>query len=748
ELNVPAGTSIRETTVRFLQQAGLVRDEDVPQAQAAVSVLSDDTHPDDILLAAIRAAFPRTPAAHTHVGTLFRRHLKKARDAEPSANGSLKLQSMKFNGYRPIMRLGGGGFGEVFVVDDANALENEPPVKVLKRLYKPVVVKDGSWHPIDDSAKADADVERFKREARALEALKGIPGVPQFSSRGTYTEPATGAQYPYFTMSYHPGQTLDRMLDAKNGKASKQQWVDITTLIAITLTQVHEREWVHRDLKPSNVLLTDTGKVKMFDFGLGRLHGDHEHDVTHTGQIMGTPDYMPPEQCDGHAHHVGPSADLYSLMCMLYEALKGDPPFGRAKAEKLVTIVQRHSSQQPDLSWVETLPPELQKLGPVLARGLQKKPANRGATDQMAQELYEASSFARDHKMTFEEFLAHPELHRIRIPDELAPKADGTLAIPSRFYDVTKQAGEDGTVQMVDLGADHYTEALRASTYPAEVQAAVRGKVWSIFNYPRTIAVTAAAATLVIVGGVATLLSSGKPKDAGTEPTIVDVRPGTELKPPPELKKPPELVQPPRPTEIKRFFAEPDQHGHVKDLRLFAGLPFEINVEDDNAVLCTSEGKVRAGLTHIDGDQLAKLLGYRDKEGIPEKSLQGGCPVVLFSDGEARWAVLVNGVSYIVGKNQAKESDPIGCVYSDRRDTKDTMKQHGFLPRPLGKGNEDADFQAIIRKMPAKLTCTDPDQHGVNGEMRGKTLENINNMIAAFKAQLPPEAPVVVSGKK
>ncbi len=741
-LDLAAGTmsSIRQITMHFLLQAGVVRNEDLAQAQAAVSVLTDETPPNDILLAAISAAFPRTPAAHPHVSMLFRRHLKRAREAEPSANGSLRLQPMQFNGYRPIMRLGGGGFGEVFVVDNANAPENESPVEVLKRLYRPVRLQVGSWHPIDDSQKADADIERFKREARALKGLKGIPGVPQFRSRGTYVEPATGVLYPYFTMSYHPGQTLDKMLDAKNGKASKQQWVDIITLIAITLTQTHEREWVHRDLKPSNVLLTDKGKTKLFDFGLGRLHGDHEHDVTHTGQIMGTPDYMPPEQCNGQAHHVGPSADLYSLGCMLHEALQGEPPFGRAKTEKLVTIIQRHSGQAPDLSWVATLPAEFQKLGPALTRILQKKPTDRGLTNQLAQELYAASSFAREHKLSFDEFFARPELHHIHVP--AAAVQTDALAIPSRFYEEVKEAGEDGAVRKVDLGPDHFTQALRSSKYPAEVQAATRGRLKGLFGY----VAAATALTVVLAAGAIAYFSSGKSKDANADPVVVDVRPGIELKPPPELKKPPEQLVVPK---LGSIVAEADADGRVKDIRLFAGMPCEVKLGDNEAVLFTHAGKTRAALTHISGDSLAKILGFPNKEAIPDEKIREGRLGIIFMDSEERWVLAINEVAYIVGRPQAKTGGTLGTVYSDRGDIKDSLRKKGFIASPNAGGYvQDPGLGAVIRGLPP-LVCAEPNEIGINGETRGKNLSNVTFMADVLRKQLPAvESPHVSSNRK
>jgi serine/threonine protein kinase len=137
----------------------------------------------------------------------------------------------------------------------------------------------------------------------------------------------------------------------------------------------HERGIIHRDLKPSNILLTDDGIPKVTDFGLAKRLDDDTH-RTQTGTVIGTPDYMPPEQAEGKVKELGPASDVYSLGCVLYDLLAGQPPF---RGEALVRVLDAVRFQKPRRPG-ELRPGVPRALDAICLRCLEKAPADRYAT--------------------------------------------------------------------------------------------------------------------------------------------------------------------------------------------------------------------------------------------------------------------------------------------------------------------------------------------------------------------------------
>ena len=188
--------------------------------------------------------------------------------------------------------------------------------------------------------------ERFTREARALAKLShpnivgvydfgqvssaGVPlaitaGVPPASRTGA---PQTITNLHYFLMEYVDGSNLRQVEQA--GKLTPPQALQIIPQICEALQYAHEEGIVHRDTKPENVLLDKKGRVKIADFGLAKILGREPQDfrLTGAGQVMGTPNYMAPEQVE-HPQAVDHRADIYSLGVVFYEMLTGELPLGR-----------------------------------------------------------------------------------------------------------------------------------------------------------------------------------------------------------------------------------------------------------------------------------------------------------------------------------------------------------------------------------------------------------------------------------
>ncbi len=171
-------------------------------------------------------------------------------------------------------------------------------------------------------------VERFRREARSAASLSHPNIVPVFdwgpTGDGTY----------YIAMEYLPGGTLKDHIRRK-GALSPAAAVGVALQIAEALSAAHWKGVIHRDIKPQNVLVTDSGDVKVTDFGIARA-ANHST-LTRTGSILGTAHYVSPEQAMGEP--VGPRSDLYSLGVVLYEMLTGDVPFD---AETPIGIAMKH----------------------------------------------------------------------------------------------------------------------------------------------------------------------------------------------------------------------------------------------------------------------------------------------------------------------------------------------------------------------------------------------------------------------
>ncbi|MBV9050008.1 MAG: Stk1 family PASTA domain-containing Ser/Thr kinase, partial [Solirubrobacterales bacterium] len=245
--------------------------------------------------------------------------------------------------YKVISRLGSGGMADVYLAEDQQ-LGRKVALKLLHRRF----------------AEDPGFVERFRREAQAAAGLQH-PNVVSVYDRGTYD-----GTY-YIAMEYLPGQSLKQLI-RQEAPIDPVRAIDITVQILKAARFAHRRGVIHRDLKPHNVIVDDSGHAKVTDFGIARAGAS---DMTETGSIMGTAQYLSPEQAQGHAVSAG--SDLYSIGVVLYELLTGRVPFD---AEAAVTIALKHVSEspRPPSSLNPSVPPELEQ---VVLWALNKNPADR-----------------------------------------------------------------------------------------------------------------------------------------------------------------------------------------------------------------------------------------------------------------------------------------------------------------------------------------------------------------------------------
>jgi len=249
-----------------------------------------------------------------------------------------------------------GGMARVFKAKDA-ALERHVALKILQPRF-------GDDHE---------HVARFRREARIVAQLSH-PNVVTVIDRGE----ADGHQYIVF--EFVEGETLKDLIERK-GPLPTRRALEIALEVADGLAYAHHNGLVHRDVKPQNVLLTRHGQAKVTDFGIARSL-DVEHGVTQTGTVLGTSNYLSPEQASGK--QVTPATDVYSLGVVLYELLAGEVPF---HGNNLVAMAMQHLHDPPAnlLHIRRDLPP---RLVAAVERALAKDPADRFATmDAFAAEL-------------------------------------------------------------------------------------------------------------------------------------------------------------------------------------------------------------------------------------------------------------------------------------------------------------------------------------------------------------------------
>ena len=384
--------------------------------------------------------------------------------------------------YELSSRIAVGGMGEVWKASDS-IIGRTVAIKILKDEY----MGDPGF------------LERFRAEARhaALVNHEGIANVFD------YGEEQGSA---YIVMELVPGEPLSAIID-REGRLPANRVLGIVAQTATSLQAAHDAGLVHRDIKPGNLLITPEGRVKITDFGIARIAD--QVPLTATGQVMGTVQYLAPEQASGHS--ATPSTDIYSLGIVAYECLAGKRPF---TGESQVAIA---------MAQINDTPPELpadvsEPVRNLVMSCLSKDAAGR---PESAAKLAQAAA----------------ALHR------------GDVELAASYVPQVRGAATDPTATVVmptQAGADAATTALPQTTVMApsteftegeEPEGDLEKKQKSRWTWPL---VTLLALLLLIGGGTAiALLNQGDP-----EPT----KPTTPTSSKPKTTKPKPTTEPPKPT--------------------------------------------------------------------------------------------------------------------------------------------------------------------------------------------------------
>ncbi|MDP3971576.1 MAG: Stk1 family PASTA domain-containing Ser/Thr kinase, partial [Candidatus Nanopelagicales bacterium] len=303
--------------------------------------------------------------------------------------------------------LGRGGMAEVLEGRDLR-LGRRVAIKILR----------------PDLAKDPAFQARFRREAQSAASLNHPNIVAVYDTGEDVLDNGNGSiVVPYIVMEYVDGQTLRQLL-ASGRRLLPERALEIISGVLAALDYSHRHGIVHRDIKPANVMLTRTGEVKVMDFGIARALADSAATMTAASAVMGTAQYLSPEQARGEV--VDARSDLYSTGCLLYELLTSRPPF---VGDSPVSVAYQHVSENP-------LPPS------------QVDPAVPPALDGLV--LHSLAKSPDDRYQTAAEFRADVDRAIAGMPV--------TAAVP-----VTAAAGAGGTPTAMMGGLGMSTDPIRAA---------------------------------------------------------------------------------------------------------------------------------------------------------------------------------------------------------------------------------------------------------------------------------------------
>jgi len=315
------------------------------------------------------------------------------------------------NRYELGETLGYGGMSEVHKGRDVR-LGRDVAIKVLRA----------------DLARDAQFQERFRREAQNSAALNHPAIVAVYDTGETQTE---YGPLPYIVMEFVDGRTL-RDIVKTQGPLSGKRAMEVMADVSAALDFSHRHGIVHRDVKPANVMITKSGAVKVMDFGIARAVHDGQAAVTQTAAVIGTAQYLSPEQARGES--VDARSDVYAAGCVLFELLTGEPPF---TGDSPVAVAYQHVREDPKPP--SSLNPKVSpQLDAIVLKAMAKGPANR----------YQSAAEMR--------------ADLVRVLSGQRPSAPAVMTAEDRTAVMNEQASRAARTQVVSGGGRHRPAALKS----------------------------------------------------------------------------------------------------------------------------------------------------------------------------------------------------------------------------------------------------------------------------------------------
>lgn len=328
--------------------------------------------PDDVRCERCSSLLPTGASAHCPACLLdfgVHGYAEDSRDPGTGATTATAIHSKEFGDYELIEEIARGGMGIV-----CRARQ-----KSLNRIVAVKLILAGQWA-------GPAHIQRFKAEAEAAARLDH-PHIVPIHDIGEH------AGQHFFSMKLIEGRNLAQVLAARETQGGtlhrEREWAQLVATMARAVHYAHQRRVLHRDLKPTNILIDAHGEPHLTDFGLAKII-ERTSDLTHTAAILGTPNYMAPEQASGKTRHVTTAADIYSLGAILYELLTGRPPFVGETPLETLNLVRDAEPSPP-----RAIQPRISRdLEIICLHCLHKEPDRRyGSAEALADEL---DRFLRD----------------------------------------------------------------------------------------------------------------------------------------------------------------------------------------------------------------------------------------------------------------------------------------------------------------------------------------------------------------
>ena len=666
--------------------------------------------------------------------------------------------------YALLQPLGSGAFGYVAEAEFDSDFTSEPEAEANDGNGQPEAeANDGNGKAAEDpygdpefvakilldTGKTDSTriFRRFQSEQETLATIQsGAPAV--------YAEGMAGPR-PYFVMRKIPGQDFHDVVwsinhamqhDEKNDLQWPSQWMYLALASANqTMHEIHSPEGateivtddarlskilkdetvdlkekpvgvVHRDLKPSNIRIDSEGRVWILDFGLVRpMDSDVERTrLTQTGQIMGTPQYMAPEQVQA-SKFITPASDVYAMGCVAFEMLSGIPPF--AYEDTMISVLRAHVDKSPNFDLIPN-----PKARAIVMRMMHKDPAQRPDLGQVAQEfhaLYMEGAGEAERKQ-YAEFLSQSHVERkLSMPDDL----DFTAPVErngnenGQSLSLTKSFLTQGGDDLPDIGPGLPEVYVVVNGKNVKLTNTVRFWRW-VKEHPRTVNLGIVAATVAAVFiPVAAYFSLRKP-DTSDPTALVERLPGSSIS------------------------LDIDDNGRIVGVEIFDESPVQIPAEDIETV--KADGETSGAMFHFGSEQVLTAMGSEDPSVLPESIRERGWTTGMVLNGvsEGEDGSSPGKVIYIGGKMRIFFVDSGSgriSMYTDN--TTLLNRRSGECERweGLDKVYDDATFRAIVMNFP-EVNEELGDLLNSRGDPTN-SLSSMNGQVRAWRSQLEEREP-------